>query len=154
MTAGSVGYRVCFGHASEPARDVGQGHAAALHTKVDSVTDSNTPKRDFAIVGGPTDDGAGQRIVRLRDGTLSTGELRPVKEGQPITQELVRLHPVDGERHVCAVEVLHTPGAPAQSGEAAAEPQRRLARPARVATDRYRKNWGAIFDGKRKASLN
>lgn len=107
------------------------------------------PPPDFAILGGPTEDGEGTQLVRFRDGTITAGELRPVKDGQPIThRELVRLHPLDPERRVMRVETLHAPevlpgpGAPA------------LSRPARVSNERYRKNYDAIFDKKRDWSVN
>jgi hypothetical protein len=105
---------------------------------------------DIAIVGGPTEDGQGAHVLRIRDGNLSAGELRPLREGEPITHsEVVRLHPMDGQRRVCEVEVLH---APAQEKtpkpQQTQEPQRR----ARVSTPSYRKNWSAVFEQKKKRS--
>lgn len=91
---------------------------------------------DFAILGGPTEDGQGAHLLRFREGTISAGEIRPVQEGESVThRELVRLHPVDEEKRVCRVETLHAPALPA-------EPR---SRPARVSNERYRKNWDAIF---------
>lgn len=97
------------------------------------------PAPDFAILGGPTEDGEGTHLVRIRDGEISAGEIRPVKEGEPVThRELVRLHPLDEEKRVVRVETLHAP----QQAEA-------RSRPARVSNARYRKNYDAIFDSKR-----
>lgn len=109
-----------------------------------SMAKPKTPDvpRDIAILQGPTEDGEGRQLLRLRDGQLSVGEIRPVKEGQPLThQELVRLRPLEGQKNVCEIEVLHE--------KPSADPKAR-SRPARVATDRYRKNWTTIFDVKRK----
>ena len=99
------------------------------------------PGKDIAIVGGPTDDGQGARVLRIRDGNLSAGEIRPVREGETITHsEVVRLRPLEGEPRVCEVEILHEP----KHGKA--EPPRR----ARVSTASYRKNWDAVFDAKKR----
>jgi hypothetical protein len=133
-------------------------------------TSQSTPKssKDFAIVSGPTEDGQGARVLRIREGTVSAGEIRPVKDGEPITNnEVVRLHPIDAERRICEIEVLHSP-ALARSGGAAADrdanpdgaareargddsaAQQRGSRHARVSTPNYRKNWSAIFEQKGK----
>jgi len=101
------------------------------------------PPPDIAILGGPTDDGQGARLLRIRDGQLSAGEIRPVKEGDPITHtEVVRLRPLDAEHRVCEVEVLHAPAALPKLATSSG--------PARVSTPNYRKNWSAIFETKRK----
>jgi hypothetical protein len=108
---------------------------------------------DIAILGGPTEDGQGAHLLRFREGSITTGEIRPVKEGEPITHsEVVRLRPLDAERRICAVETLHEPAskdAPL-ADELSDRPSDRRGRPARVATDRYRKNYDAIFDSKSK----
>jgi hypothetical protein len=138
-------------------------------------TAKSTPKslKDFAIVSGPTEDGQGARVLRIREGTVSAGEIRPVKEGEPITNnEVVRLHPLDAERRVCEIEILHSPVLAQSAGthadrdanpEGAATPahgdgddgdaaQKRAtsSRHARVSTPNYRKNWSAIFEQKGK----
>src|SRR5258708_26236240 len=97
--------------------------------------------RDVALLYAPPDDGKGAGVVRARDGTLETGEVRPAKEGQPINRgELVRLLPREGTPAICDVEVLHA------SADVSAEPpvsREALARgrPAQVANDDYRTNW-------------
>jgi hypothetical protein len=99
---------------------------------------------DIAILSGPTEDGQGARILRIREGELTAGEIRPVKEGEPITHsEVVRLRPSDAHPRICEVEVLHAP-------PPAKEPKPELPRRARVSTDSYRKNWDAIFDRQEK----
>jgi hypothetical protein len=107
--------------------------------------------KDIAILGGPTEDGQGAKVLRIREGIVSEGEIRPVKEGETITHnEVVRLRPLDAENRVCEVEVLHSPATskPAQlrpTDDAASKPRR-----ARVSTPNYRKNWSAIFEQKPK----
>lgn len=77
--------------------------------------------------------------MRLRKGEVSLGEIRPAPEGKPVTEgELVRLKPLAEGSPVCEVEVLH-------AAETAREAPRRAHGPARVATDRYRRNWTSIF---------
>lgn len=127
-----------------------------------------TPKaapRDIAILHGPTEDGAGARLLRFRGDTVTAGEIRPAREGQPIGQgELVRLKPLHRELPVCEVEVLHASTAPARDAESgaesggetgaapeverAAQPARQRAGPARVSNRRYRRNWNAVFGAK------
>lgn len=98
--------------------------------------------KDIAIVGGPTDDGRGARVLRIQNGNLSTGEIRPVREGEAITHsEVVRLRPLEGEPRVCEVEVLHEPPQTKSSDT----PRR-----ARVSTASYRRNWDVVFDSKKK----
>jgi hypothetical protein len=142
------------------------------------MSEPKTPKpkprksrsKDIAILNGPTEDGLGARVLRIRQGTVSAGEIRPVKDGEPITHnEVVRLHPIDADQRVCEVEVLHDPALPdtrtARDGKpetrdhdgsnahrdaevaakAATSPRR-----ARVSTPTYRKNWSAIFEQKGK----
>jgi hypothetical protein len=102
--------------------------------------------KDIAILSGPTDDGQGAKVLRIREGDVSAGEIRPVRDGEPVNQsEVVRLHPLDSAQRVCEVEVLHAPAKPAKA------PQEQAARgsagPARVSNARYRQNWSAIFEG-------
>jgi hypothetical protein len=107
-----------------------------------SETKPRSRPNDIAIVSGPTDDGQGARVLRIRDGGLSAGEIRPLKEGETITHsEVVRLHPLDGERRVCEVEVLHAP----PEAKPTDQPRR-----ARVSTANYRKNWDTVFDKKKR----
>ena len=107
--------------------------------------------RDVALLYAPTEDGKGARVVRARDGSLETGEVRPVRDGQPLNHgELVRLSPRADAPCICDVEVLHAPAAvPAPSNEPAALATR--GRPAQVASDDYRMNWDRIFSSGRRA---
>ena len=118
--------------------------------------DSKPSGRDVALLYAPTDDGQGARVVRARHGAFEAGEVRPVKEGQPINQgELVRLLPREGTPAVCDVEVLHAPGeaSPGARGstEAASNERALRGRPAQVASDDYRTNWDRTFGAARRA---
>jgi hypothetical protein len=91
---------------------------------------------DVALVYAPTEDRQGARILRARRGSIEAGEVRPVKDGQPILgREVVTLKPRPDSPALCDVEVVQpaeqaTPGRPG---------------PAQVATDEYRENWERIF---------
>lgn len=101
--------------------------------------------RDVALLGGPTQDGQGAHMLRVKDGQVTAGELRPAREGQPLQQggELVRLQPLHPELPICEVETLYA------ATEAGAQDTRKRGGPARVSNDTYRKNWNAVFGGKR-----
>jgi len=97
--------------------------------------------KDIAILNGPTEDGQGAKVLRIREGDVSAGEIRPIRDGEPINQsELVRLHPLDASQRVCAVEVLHGPE------EENKRKANSSAGPARVSNARYRQNWSQIFE--------
>ena len=120
--------------------------SAAPESRVGGMAESSKPAgRDVALLYAPTDDGKGARVVRARDGALETGEVRPVKDGQPINRgELVRLLPREGTPAICDVEVLHASAE--ASSEPAASPDALLrGRPAQVANDDYRTNWDRTF---------
>src|SRR5215470_6590087 len=100
--------------------------------------------RDVALLYAPTDDGKGARVLRSREGSLETGEVRPVRDGQPVQQgELVRLSPREEASCLYDVEVLHDGTAePKQLSKAsAATPESPRGRPPQVASDDYRENW-------------
>lgn len=97
--------------------------------------------KDVALLHGPTEDGEGARVLRLKDGELYAGEVRPVREGQPVNEhELVRLRPIEGRPALCEVEVVHQPK----------DDKSKSPGPARVATESYRRNWNAVFGAANK----
>jgi hypothetical protein len=120
--------------------------------------------QDVALLYAPTEDGTGARILRARNGTIETGEVRPAKEGQPLNKgELVRLRPRSETPNICDVEVVYRekPAADrAPSAHGGAQPESvaaGLSGPAQVATESYRDNWDRIFGGaaaRRRAALN
>jgi len=101
-------------------------------TVVCTMTDS-AKKADVVLLAGPTEDGKGANVVRVRPGQLETGEVRPLEDGKPITGEVVRLSPREQTPAVCDVEVLHSP------------PRHASSKPPQVANRAYRENWDAIF---------
>ena len=108
--------------------------------------------RDVALLYAPTDDGKGARILRARDGNIEAGEVRPVKDGQPLQGgELVKLEPRPGAPCVCDVEVLHEARPRESSAPAAAPAVEPLGRPAQVATEDYRVNWDRVFGAPKRA---
>jgi len=122
-----------------------------------SAKPTRKPPRDLAILQGPTEDGKGARVLRLKDGELSAGEIRPAREGEPLAdRELVRLTPLHEGAPVCAVEVLHgpAPSAPAPASSDVGSQPKPAQGPARVSTESYRKNWSAVFGAKRKRDFS
>lgn len=93
---------------------------------------------DVALVYGVSDDGNGLDIIRKREGRIEAGTVRPLEQGKPIHGEVVRLKPRKNSPLVCDVEV----DVPAPSHAATRSTSQG---PAQVATDRYRKNWDAIY---------
>lgn len=91
---------------------------------------------DVVVPVSPTEDGEGARVVRLKEEEerirVQAAQIRAVQEGKPIPEsaEVIKLQ--DREDGAYDVETILPPRAP-QKG------------PAQVASDRYRKNWDAIF---------
>ena len=105
-------------------------------TSATPATPAATPAKptDVLIVHGRTADGEGVNVLRARDRHLELGEMRPLKEGKPITGEVVQLTPRAGAKNAFDVEVLAKVSAPAQA-----------AGPAQVATREYRDGWDRVF---------
>lgn len=92
---------------------------------------------DVAFLGDKTEDGAGRRVLRVRESGASLGELRPLVHGKalPNDGEIVKLTRREGApENVCDVETAVELGDGAKSSG-----------PARVATDAYRDGWDRIF---------
>jgi hypothetical protein len=106
------------------------------------------PPSDVALIHGLAPDGDGFQIVRARENRLELGVVRPLREGAPITGEVVTLRPRPNFPALCDVETHYKPALPAAPTDAAAPPPALLAArtgPAQVATDEYRRNWDAIW---------
>jgi hypothetical protein len=115
---------------------------------------ADEPRPDVVLLQGPTDDGAGVRVLRARENRLETGEIRPLKDGQPLVAgEVVKLVPREKSR-VCDVQVIAKIGAK-EAGVARAATSAQVG-PAQVATRAYRDSWDRIFGEpvKREALLN
>jgi hypothetical protein len=96
------------------------------------------PRLDVLVPRAPTDDGDGLHVVRLRDQAIELGELRRMQEGRPVpdSAEIVSLSPRD-DAPAWDVEVL-VPRRSTPPGEGRRGPPQ-------VATEEYRRNWGATF---------
>jgi len=97
------------------------------------------PPRDVVFVRGPSDDGEGVNILRLRNDTVEAGELRAAKDGQPIHGELVRLEQRPEHDRLYDVEVL------AEGPKPAAPVLDSRNGPAKVVSEAYRDGWDQIF---------
>jgi len=112
-------------------------------------------KDDVVLLHSPSASGEGVHVVRKRDDRIELGELRPMREGQPIHGEVVRLTQREEHSMLYDCEVL----VPRQAGgEVAAKPEGSEVKqlpaashkgPARVTNEAYRGGWDAIFGGRR-----
>jgi len=112
--------------------------------------ESSSP--DVALIHGVTPDG-GFQILRARENRLELGAVHPLREGVPITGEVVRLRPRENCPVLCDVEVqLKAPEPPTDRQLPEPAPSAARSGPAQVATDEYRKNWDAIWSKPRSAA--
>lgn len=103
---------------------------------------ADEPKsEDVVLLGPPTADGDGLHVLRAREQRLEAGELRAVKEGRPITGELVTLAPRTENPRVCDVKESVKISSPTSRG-----PKKG---PAQVSTTAYRDGWDETFGPKR-----
>jgi len=94
--------------------------------------------RDVVLVYGRSDDGQGYDVLRQKGEEIQAGTMRPLVEGKPIHGEVVRLKPRNDSPVLFDVQVQHeTPSS--------------LGRPAKVATERYRRGWESIWANKQNA---
>lgn len=102
-------------------------------------TDEPEAQDDVLLVHGIDEDGDGVRVLRKRGEVLEAGALRPLRENEPLTGELVTLRrrpefPLlfDVETKVRSPLARRTDTA-ARSG------------PPRVTSERFRRGWDAIW---------
>lgn len=125
-------------------------------------------KDDVVLLHSPAESGDAIRVVRKREDAIELGELRPMREGQPIHGEVVRLTQREEHALLFDCEVL----VPAQGrkeakaegdppAEAKAEEPRDSAPaglthkgPPRVTSDAYRGGWETIFGNKARGPGN
>jgi hypothetical protein len=113
-----------------------------------ATTESAPAPPDLVLIHGVTPDGQGLEVLRRRDGRIEAGAARPLKHGQPIQGEVVRLKPRKEFPLLCDVEVeLAAPTPKLPEAQSASEPTTVAVRkgPARVTSERYRENWDAIW---------
>jgi hypothetical protein len=87
---------------------------------------------DVVLVYGRSEDGRAYDVLRQRGRDLELGTVRPLDEGKPIHGEVVRLKPREESPALFDVEVHH-------------EARASVGRPAKVATEQYRKGWESIW---------
>lgn len=112
---------------------------------------------DVVLLHSPTPDGEGVRVLRAREGRLEAGEVRPMKEGQPIQSgELVTLTPRSESPAVCDVKVQYkAPSAKAPKSESQGTAALARKGPALVNSSAYRDRWDEIFGAtKTNGTLN
>ncbi len=108
---------------------------------------------DVVLLHSPTPDGEGVRVLRAREGRLEAGEVRPMKEGQPIVGgELVTLTPRAETPALCDVKVQYA--APKPEAKPEAMPALPHKGPALVNSQDYRDRWEAIFGAEKPRALN
>jgi hypothetical protein len=114
--------------------------------------------RDVALIHGVTPEGE-LRVLRQKGEQLELGAIRPMREGVPITGEVVKLTPRKELPLLCDVTTIlpaRTPAAAETSPVPSAAPRALPHKgPAQVATDEYRANWDRIWNrGKAGTELN
>lgn len=63
-------------------------------------------RKDIVLLHSPTESGDGIRVIRQRDDSIEVGELRAMREGQPIHGDVVRLTPREDHARLFDCEVL------------------------------------------------
>jgi hypothetical protein len=116
--------------------------------------------QDVVLIHGVTEDGSALEVLRAKNGELEAGALKPLREGQPIHGEVVRLRPRESCPLICDVTVdlpkAEVVAAPEPSPAASAPISTRSAArkgPAQVATNDYRRNWDVIWSSAKKPEL-
>lgn len=117
---------------------------------------------DVALICGPTSDNKGLSVIRRRGERVELGSVRPLKDGEPLHGEIVRLKPRRDQPLICDVEVQWSPSEAARREPGVGQSDAALAarpgrgRPPQVATDTYRSNWDTIWQSNRsaRAALN
>ena len=94
---------------------------------------------DVVLVCGRSEESGAYDVLRQRGRQIEAGQMRPVDEGKPIHGELVSLKPREESPALFDVEVQHD-----------ARPSPSTGRPAKVATERYRKGWDSIWEKKKQ----
>ena len=87
---------------------------------------------DVVLVYGQSRDGREYGVLRQRGDEVQSGRIRPLDEGKPIHGEVVRLTAREESPLLFDVEVQH-------------DARTSTGRPARVATEQYRKGWESIW---------
>jgi hypothetical protein len=114
--------------------------------KADGGEASEGP-RDVALIHGVSESGD-LHVLRHREDRLELGAVRPLREGVPITGDLVRLVPRKEFPLLCDVKTeLKVKDS---SSDVSAPPSASARRgPAQVASQSYRENWDLIWSSQK-----
>ncbi|QQR88779.1 MAG: hypothetical protein IPJ88_11110 [Myxococcales bacterium] len=93
---------------------------------------------DQLLIHGRTEDGQGLKVLRRRDDIVEAGVAHPLREGQSIQGEVVRLKPHPDFPLLCDVEVE------------LADPKSMRKGPSKASTPRFRANWNTIWGKSKK----
>jgi hypothetical protein len=90
-------------------------------------------------------------VLRLRPGQLEAGEVRPMREGKPLTPggEVVRLERRKDVPAAYDIHVEHKIPAAEPEPKREASAARTTSGPAQVATQEYRDSWERTFGSRR-----
>ncbi len=88
------------------------------------------------LVYGRSEDGRGYDVLRQRGERVEAGRMQPLDHGKPVHGEIVRLRAREESPALFDVEVQH-------------DTRSSTGRPAKVATEEYRKGWESIWAKKR-----
>lgn len=98
---------------------------------------------DRVLIHGRTEDGRGLKVLRHRDNRLEAGVAQPLREGEALQGEIVRLKPHKDFPLLCDVETQFSlKDLPARGSKTV-----HAKGPARVSTAAYRKNWSTVWGG-------
>ncbi len=103
-----------------------------MASKPSKKASSAFKQADVVLVYGQSEDGKEYGVLRQRGSEIEAGRMRPLDEGKPIHGEVVRLRPREESPVLFDVEVQHD-----------ARPS--TGRPAKVATEEYRRGWESIW---------
>ncbi len=124
--------------------------------KQSSTASKETSRVDRVLIHGRTQDGRGFKVLRQRDDRLEAGIAQPLRDGEPLQGEVVKLKPHKDFPMLCDVETILPTKEIRQQVQAQADLPMPSKGPAKVTTHAYRKNWTTIWGGgvKRNTILN
>ena len=111
----------------------------------EGAPESKASDFDVVMLHGPTEDGAGSKVVRARPGRIEAGEVRPMVEGKPLVPggEVVHLERRADAKGLFDVRVDYKVPDKTEEPASASSPSR--TGPAQVATPAYRDSWDRTF---------
>ncbi len=103
-------------------------------------------QKDLALVFGQSEDGEGLHILRRRaaTSTVDAGVLRPLRNGQAITGEVLHLEPREEAPFLFDC----------QTDEELSTSRSQTSGPPQVATDEYRRGWDAIWGSRQRPATS